>query len=216
MLSLASPVLTGHARGELLLPESLARYADGASVSVPVRAKGQGGASLRLRLDRTAPPGRYQAQLMLDGKANAVQIDIAAAPRIEIFPKRISFSGAPGESVRADLTVANTGNVAIDLPARFAVGLFDDDGLETAFVETYRRQTDDPTELMGTWLRSLRDGYAGLLKLRAKGSGTLSPEDERDATLSTRLPAGVKPGHSYHGIWKIGATHFRICVDVRR
>jgi hypothetical protein len=208
-LSSSHPALAGGV-GEIVLPDELA--AEAAGPAIPISLRGSRAAA-RLSLPSTSPPGRYAAQLRVGDETVPVELDIAPTPRLKVFPTSAHFAaGADGEA-SVDINVANVGNVAMDLPPRFVVGMFDDDGLEMAFVEAYREVTDDPAKLFGAFLRGLRFGYGGLLKLRiAKGAGSLAPGEERSVTLSAQLPETLKSGHSYHGIWKLGPVHYRITV----
>ncbi|HLL31494.1 MAG TPA: hypothetical protein VK403_10895 [Allosphingosinicella sp.] len=183
--------------------------------SLPLQAHSGGGASVSL--SRTTPPGRYKAQLRLGDETVPVELDVAPAPRLKVFPTTAHFTASPGGEASVDVTFANVGNVAVELPSRFVAGIFDDDGLEIAFVEAYRNDSDDPVRLLGSFLRGLRNGYGGLLKLRVgKGVGSLEPGDERTVKLSAHLPETLKPGHSYHGIWKLGPLHYRITVAAQK
>ncbi|MEA3037594.1 MAG: hypothetical protein QOE79_107 [Sphingomonadales bacterium] len=206
-LSSSHPALAGRV-GEIVLPDELAAEASGPAISL----RGSRAAA-RLSLPSTSPPGRYAAQLRVGDETVPVELDIAPTPRLKVFPTSAHFAAGADSEASVDINVANVGNVAIDLPPRFVVGMFDDDGLEMAFVEAYREETDDPARLFGSFLRGLRSGYGGLLKLRiGKGAGSLAPGEERSLTLSAHLPETLKPGHSYHGIWKLGPVHYRITV----
>jgi hypothetical protein len=216
-LSLSNPALAGHECGELVLPEELAAHSGSTVIPLPVRESRLDGPSIKLRLDRTAPAGKYQAELRLSGKTVPVTLEIAPAPRLSVFPLSADFVGKAGSEPVLEISLANEGNVAIDLPERSIVGIFDDEGLEAAFAETYRQDTDDPVQLVGHWLRKLRDGYGGLLKLRIdSGSFSLPPGAERTIKVSAQLPESLKRGHSYHGIWEIGPVHYRVTVAVQR
>ncbi|HEY5724156.1 MAG TPA: hypothetical protein VIT45_17740 [Allosphingosinicella sp.] len=215
-LSLSNSALAGHECGEIVLPDALTAHC-GATLSLPVRNSCADGASLRLRLAPTAPAGRHLAELRLSGKSFPVELDIAPRPSLRAFPSSAHFAGKPGDNPAIEMSLANRGNVAIELPARAATGIFDDIGLETAFAETYREKSDDPAHLLGSWLRALRGGYGGLLKLRiGAGAGNLEPGEERSFEISAHLPECLKPGHSYHGVWKLGPLHYRITVAVQR
>ncbi|HEY4263986.1 MAG TPA: hypothetical protein VGM72_01605 [Micropepsaceae bacterium] len=216
-LSLSNPALAGHECGELVLPEELAAHSESAVIKLPVHSRRSDGPSLKLRLDRGAPAGKYQAQLRLAGKSVPVTLDIAPAPRLSVFPLSADFTGKAGSDCELEMTLVNKGNVAIELPERSIAGIFDDEGLEAAFAETYRQDTDDPVQLVGHWLRKLRDGYGGLLKLRiGSGSVSLPPDTERTITVSAHLPESLKRGHSYHGIWEIGPVHYRVTVAISK
>jgi hypothetical protein len=166
-------------------------------------------------LKRTAPPGRYAAKLAVGDALLDVDLDIAPAPQLSFFPPKAWFSAAPGQEAALDVTITNIGNVAVDLPEQSVVGLFDDDGIEAAFVEAYRQLTDQPAEVFGTWFRSLRHG-CGLLKLHLKGGDTLLPGQERTVRITARLPEELRPGQSCHGIWRLGPVPYGIGVTAQR
>jgi hypothetical protein len=200
-LSLSNPALAGHECGELVLPEELAAHSGSPVIPLPVRESRLDGPSIKLRLDRTAPAGKYQAELRLSGKTVPVTLEIAPAPRLSVFPLSADFVGKAGSEPVLEISLANEGNVAIDLPERSIVGIFDDEGLEAAFAETYRQDTDDPVQLVGHWLRKLRDGYGGRLRklLATAGGGaddqgkrTASGESQARSFLSRHL--GNRPG----------------------
>ena len=212
-LSLSSAALAGHDYGGVVLPDALARYSRCATDTLRVRHRCSEKPSLRLRLDSTTPPGRYPAQLRLSGKSVPAEIEIAAAPDLAAVPAGAKFVARPGSDATAEFTLINKGNVAIEFPERFEAALFDDALLETAFAELSRQESDDPVQLVGSVLRSLRSLYGGILTLRvAEGAGPLPPSAERILRLSARLPKGLKPGHFYHGMWKLHKLRFRIKV----
>jgi hypothetical protein len=216
-LSLSSPALAGHEAGEIVLPEALGARCGGARQVLAVRQRRCQDPEMRLRLAETTPAGRYEAKLYLDGKAVPVQLDIEPVPSLDTFPSRAEFAAKAGKNAAAEITLTNTGNVAVELPEAMVAGLFDDDGLENAFVETYRCDSDDPVVLAGTWLRALRGNHAGLLKIRvAAGAGMLAPGEERTIGLAAQLPETLKPGHSYHGVWKQRPIRLRLHISVQR
>ena len=216
-LKLSSESLQGHESVELELPPTLLPFADSQTLSLPVRSSRQSGSTLRVGLARTTPPGRYPAELRLSGKTVPVEFEIAPAPRIDVFPVSVDFTGVAGADAEVELSVSNRGNMPVEIPERSVAGIFDDDGLELAFAETYREETDDPVRLLGCWLRSLRNGYGGLMKIRAvEGAGLLPPAGERRVRLSAHLPSILRRGHSYHGTWRLGPVVLRVTVAIRK
>jgi hypothetical protein len=216
-LSFAGTEIAAGDGGRLILPDSLQRYADTSEIPVSVRATRRGTRRMRMRLSRATPPGRYPAELEIAGRRYPLTLDVAEAPRLRISPLSATFAGRPGDTAEVELTFTNGGNVAMTVPETIAVGLFDDDGIEAAFADTYRQESDNAQELVGHWLRKLREGYGGLLKLRVvEGAGELAPADSRTVRISTALPKKLKPGHGYHGVWEFGPVFYRIAVTVQR
>src|SRR5215471_194489 len=126
-LTMSSFALVSGDRYELVLPGELSAYAAGGIVQI--RVPRQGAARLRISLDRRTPPGRYTAELRSAGRAHSVDIEIAPASRLRVFPLSIDFAATPGATCQAQITLANEGNVSIMVPERAIVGLYDDEGL---------------------------------------------------------------------------------------
>jgi hypothetical protein len=216
-LTLTSALLAAADEGELVLPETLAAFAESRTVAVPVRRRRDGSVKLKLRLPPTTPPGTYTAELHAAGEVHPVSIEVAPAPRLRIDPPSTDFVAEANGTAEARVTLTNDGNVAIEVPERVAIGLYDDEGLETAFADTYRLDTDDPMKLLGNWIRKLREGYGGLLSMQVvTGAGRSEPGDVRALVLRLAFRNGVKAGHSYHGTWELGPVIHRINVTVRR
>ena len=89
------------------------------------------------------------------------------------------------------------------------------DGIELAFAQTYRLDTDDATQLVGQLLQKLREGHGGLLKIRIDGAGPLDAGANRVLTLRAHLAQKLKPGHSYHGSWRLEPLRIKVRVSVR-
>jgi hypothetical protein len=216
-LSFTGPELGESDSCAVILPDSLQRYAEARAVPLAVRTGRTGAKGLRMRLARTTPPGRYAAELQVSGKSYPLTLDVASAPRLRIFPLSADFEGKSGETAEAEVNFANDGNVEITVPETVAVGIYDDHGIEAAFADTYRQDSDNAEVLVGHWLRKLREGYGGLLKLQiVEGAGALEPGQQRVIKIATRLPKKLKPRHSYHGIWEFGPVFYRIGVTVQQ
>lgn len=214
-LALSDRALADHDSGEIVLPDSLAAYCPSATVSLPVRHRASRPAALRLRLHRTAPPGRHRAELRLAGKSIPVEIDIAPASHVRIEPGSLDFVGEPGASVEARIRLANDGNVPVAFPERSAAALFDGGAPAKALIETCRRGSDDALQTLGVWLGALRAGCSVIDLSIAEGAGDLPPGTERELMVRTRLSDKLLPGHSYHGLCDLGPAYCLIGVYVR-
>jgi hypothetical protein len=192
-----------------------AAHVDRTPVRIRRRRRGTGRSPLRIKIDRTTPPGDYEAVLRAGGERYPARITVEATPRLSAGPAEIRFAGAPGDEADARLTLINTGNVAIDVPRSASVGIYDDDGIEQAFAQTYRLETDDANQLVGHLLQKLRDGHGGLLKINVDGAGPLDGGATRVLSLRVQLAPKLKAGHSYHGVWSLDPLHVAVAVILR-
>jgi hypothetical protein len=171
----------------------------------------------RFRLHSSTPPGTYTATLVSSDQVRPVTIEVTAAPRLSAMPGTIGFAARPGAGARARVAMANQGNTELVISARGLVGLYDDDGIELAFAGTWRQPQDQPASLSGYWLSKLREGHGGITLLDViEGAGPLAPGDTRMITVATTLSEQLKPGHSYHGFWRVGPSKLAIVVVVER
>ncbi len=180
------------------------------------RRRASGRPPLRIRISHATPPGDYEAVLRSGEVRYAARITVEAAPRLHMTPAGLRFEGAAGDAALARVLLANTGNVAIDVPKSISVGIYDDDGVEQAFAQTYRLETDDPTVLVGHLLHKLREGHGGLMKIHIDGAGPLEAGGHRELTLRAELAAKLRPGHSYHGVLSLDPLQAAVAVIVRR
>ena len=184
----------------------------------PFRVRGSAGRGprrLKLKLDPTAPPGQYKAVIGSGDKSQEVLVTVQRAPRVSVSPSQVQFSGAPLAKVEEAITFWNRGNVAFQLPDFVPIGLFDDDGLETAIASTYRQKPESLEEIAGHFFSRLREAHGGMLKLSVVSDGkTLEPGKALTARLCGALPGGLRPGHGYHGVWSTDFANIGIGVAV--
>jgi hypothetical protein len=184
----------------------------------PVRARTrrfQGAVSLRVRIDRRTLPGIYSATISSGGDSFRSEIRVEPRLRLRASPAGLLFHARPGEDASVDLTLENTGNVEADIPETISFGIYDNQGIETALASTYNQDTHDIQQLVGHFVDKLRDGYGGLLKVRVvSGGGKLRPGEGRRIRMTSRLPAKLKQGHAYHGVWMIETLHASVSVIV--
>jgi len=215
-LRLAGLLISLVEKAHLLIPAALSKDGEPEKVQAGVLQRA-GGVHVHAQLAPDTPPGEYPTQMQIDGATHEVTLRVEAAPRLRARPNRSVFGGHPGGAAKATVTLVNLGNVSIDIPDVAVVGMYDNDGLEEAFAGVYRQESNDPLFLIGHLIRGLREGSGGLLKLRLDpGAGELAPGAERVVTFKTNLPEKLKPGHSYHGVWKLGPMHHSIGINVHR
>jgi hypothetical protein len=172
---------------------------------------------LRVRLAANTPPGLYKAVAKIKGKSVPIEIHVEERTRISVTPTLLAIAGNPGDKVNITTLFINRGNTTIEIPRTDAIGIYDDKGIETAFASTYRQDNDDVINLLGHFVGKLREGHGGLLKLRiTNGYGALSPEERTAVEIEAQVPSKLKPGHHYHGVWRIASINYAIKLAVKK
>lgn len=171
----------------------------------------------KLRLDPLTPPGQYHAVLKTRGSPLPIEINVETDSRAVILPSKLSLSGAPGDKIKLKVQFVNRGNTSFDIPQTASVGVYDNNGIETAFASTYRQDTENFEELATHFVKVLRDGHGGLIKLRIlEGQGALAPAARAAVVIEVQLPSKLKPGHHYHGRWRTSLFTLPITIAVTK
>ncbi len=173
-------------------------------------------AHTRLCLDPATPPGDYTAVLDLaDGRQHEITVSVQQQPRSRITPNELRFTGSPGDAVSARLLLENRGNIAISVNDTLITGVFDDNGIETAFASTYRMKTEDLNKIASNFFERLRGAHGGLLRLQViEGAGETRPSDCRVLTINTKLSSKLHRGHGYHGVLQIGENNIAVHLQI--
>lgn len=184
----------------------------------PLRARrARGHQQLKLRLRPDTPPGDYLATLHAGERSWSALVRVLPHPRVQMVPAELSFSGAPGARATCLAVLLNEGNVAIELPKVVPVGIFDDDGVESAFAATYARGAETFDDFFGTFHGRLREAHGGLLKLRlVRGAGKLAPCSSVALEVTAELPEALTRGHRYHGVWSTDFSTIAVSVTARK
>ena len=160
------------------------------------------GGGLRLRLLPHTPPGSYAAKLYVGDRSVDAMVQVLPAVQVTINPSELSFVGIPGGAVTALMTLVNAGNVAVELPNTAPVGIFDDEGVETAFAATYGKPIETFDSFVQIFHGKLREAHGGVMKLTVtRGAGMHLPGSSAVVEMSLDLPKDLKPGHRYHGVF---------------
>lgn len=171
------------------------------------------GGGLRLRLLPHTPPGNYAARLYVGDKAVDAMVRVLPAVQVTISPSELSFVGTPGSAVTALMTLVNSGNVAVELPNTAPVGIFDDEGVETAFAATYGKPIETFDNFVQIFHGKLREAHGGVMKLTVtRGAGVHPPGSSAVVEMSLDLPKDLKPGHRYHGVFSTDFTALSMSV----
>ena len=168
---------------------------------------------LKIKLDRSTPPGNYRSRLKSSAPDIPVEIEVQASIALSMSPAQLILEGSSGTKVTSSVIFTNKGNVSLDIPRNHHLGIYDDDGVESAFASTYRMDEDEPLKLLGNFIHKLRDGYGGLLKLRIiKGYGALPAGASRKVSIEIALQTKLLPRHNYHGVWSLFNSNFAVAI----
>jgi hypothetical protein len=188
------------ASGAPLLYLSLSKsrpYAE--PVIVQAESAGQTATLLRVSLPET-PPGKYDGICQIGKERFTTSIEVEAETLLIASPTHLRLRGAPGERVSAEITIINSGNVAVDIPARLKLGLLDLKAPERAFGVALQERAKDGYERINRFTEELAASHSGRLTLVVdQGAGTLDPGELRRLQISLTVPERVKAGRLYSG-----------------
>jgi hypothetical protein len=215
-MALVSSLLNGKSAVNVALPDRLADLVGSRTVRASVRERPGEEGRIRVRLPRTTPPAVYDGAVETDADSPSIPLAIEVLPfrRLKVSPANLNFAGKPGSDASAAFALVNAGNTPFIVPERAHVGIYDNEGLETAFAGAYRAETDDPMEMLKVFLGKLRDGHGGLLKLRIADSGPVQPGERRIFTAIAHLHEKLKSGHDYHGAWMLQDLNYAVSVNI--
>src|SRR5260221_12842729 len=92
-------------------------------------AHGRTRATMRLTLDPTTPPGRYEAELGGGAQTERLLLQVLANWQLRIIPDAVTVAPSAGEKLGLQAVVTNQGNMELKLPATQSVDLDDTRGL---------------------------------------------------------------------------------------
>lgn len=157
---------------------------------------------LRTHVPRSTPPGTYRATVEIDGEEREVEIEVEPEAFLSIFPALLKITAAPGAQVGEQLTIANLGNVPVDIRGAYGFGVFDEEGAERAVGKMMTAGEDE--RRADVLANAAAEEHGGIVRVKVEsGEGELPPGETRSLDVSFHIPPKVRPGHSYTGIWPL-------------
>jgi hypothetical protein len=165
--------------------------------------------ALRLELASTTPPGSYTGLVRLPAGEWPLAIEVASSPRLVAASETVTVTADPGGDGETELEVGNAGNVPFEVPAVYAFGLFESDGIDRSIGKALRADARG-LERGDVLADELAASHGGLVRVRVhEGSGTLTPGEARTLRVSMRPDEGISPRCTYIGYWRV---HEPTCV----
>jgi hypothetical protein len=158
---------------------------------------------VRLNLPSDTPPGTYSARMNIGGRDQAVEIVVEPEIVLRLLPARLVFDARPGERVPFELTLMNTGNVAVELRSAYAFGVFDVAGPERAIGKMVG-EVGEGKRRIDVLADAVAEEHGGLVRVKVeKGAGEIVPGTSQDLAVTIYVPERLRPGHTYWGTWPI-------------
>jgi hypothetical protein len=185
-------------------------------VQLTVAGRATGRAQLRLRLDPSTPPGRYEGQVKLGGLVRPVAIDILAEAKLAIRPAPLVVDAAQGLDQVAMVGFANQGNVPLTIDLNGVYPLAEEapvapDRLETA------GEAGNPLGMIFDKLTGREPAPAlvpfGVLELAMPAGGVaLAAGATWAGPVSLKLPKTLSASARYHCFAPVYASDLHIVV----
>lgn len=177
----------------------------------------RGTPAMKLRLRPDTPPGDHEAMLHAGERSWPVRVHVLPRVAVKMTPAGLHFTAEPGARATCLAALVNEGNVAVELPRVAGVGIFDDNGIESAFAATYAQESDSLDDFFETFHRRLREAHGGLMKLSlTRGAGSLEPGASAAIEITAQLPEKLARGHRYHGVWNAGFANVAVKVTASK
>jgi hypothetical protein len=169
---------------------------------------------LRLALPTSTPPGTYAGTIRLGERPHKVAVEVEPRLQLRFSPVGLMLRGAPGSAVRGGFTLLNTGNVAFQVRTVYAFGVFDVDGLDNAFGQTFRARLGTGERRIDRFAEALTEGHGGLVRVKiVKGAGEVPPNSVREVEGSFRLPDRMRPGRVYGGTMPLNYARYGVRIE---
>ncbi len=210
----ASAVVAIEPSGDRVVPVTLQLAGGPAMYRASVRPLGAGTSELRLKLPRETAPGTYTGQATVGGAQRAVVVEVEPVVRIQIQPKRTSFSGAPGSRSPFKIVIANGGNVPFDVPKSSALDLDSAEGQDRALGRSLRATLGPGERRVDRFFEELRDDHGGEARVVVtEGAGALGAGESRGLSCLLEIPDTAQVGRSYLGAWQLANASHVVVVD---
>jgi hypothetical protein len=169
---------------------------------------------LKLNLPRNTPPGKYTGLVMLGDVEQEVVVDVEAEIFLRLFPERLIRPARAGERLSIELSLANMGNVPVEIRGAYAFGLFDVGGVERAIAKTVTAQIGaDGRGRADAFADAVSDEHGGMVRVKVdEGAGQVAPNEVRELHLTLAIPDRVRPGHTYWGTWPLHNLRYYVRI----
>jgi hypothetical protein len=169
---------------------------------------------LRLSLPTSTPPGTYAGTIRLGERPYKVAVEVEPRLQLRFSPVGLVLLGAPGSAVSGGFTLFNTGNVAFEVRRLYAFGVFDVDGLDNAFGQTFRARLQPGERRIDRFAEALGEGHGGLVRARiVKGAGEVPPNSIREVGATFRLPDRMRSGRAYAGTLPLDYARYGVRIE---
>jgi hypothetical protein len=155
---------------------------------------------VQMTLPPRTPPGRYRGTVEIAGEKREVVIEVEPEVELRLVPDQLSIHASPGDEAPAALTIANAGNVSVELRRAYAFGVFAAGGLERALHHAYTDDRPEGETRIDYLAERLAEEHGGLVRVRVEeGAGRLEPGHTREVLLRFQVPPRLRPGRTYTG-----------------
>ncbi|HEY2594952.1 MAG TPA: hypothetical protein VGK33_13735 [Chloroflexota bacterium] len=205
---LAEPTLAEMRRTE----DGLRLSAAASPLFLNVPANGVAGGRMRLRLDATTAPGRYEGEVRMGDITRTIVIEVLPETKLDVRPSPVVVDASQGRDQPVTARFENRGNVPLHIDAAGTYPLFREiaGGAEHVGPEAVSPLGGLLEQLIGRTPNLAPDGEAELAS--PNGPLSLAPGESSFATLALKLPEGMSPTDRYHVFAPLYASDLHIVI----
>ena len=169
---------------------------------------------LRLSIPASTPPGTYNGTIRIGDTIHDLAVEVEPFVQLRFIPATLVLRGAAGSSVPRGFTLFNTGNTAISLREVHAFGVFDVNGIDDAFGQTFRAELKPRERRLDLFAEALAKGHGGLVRVRIhKGAGKVLPATANQIEATFRLADRMRAGRTYAGTFSIDYAPYGVRIE---
>ena len=170
---------------------------------------------IRVAVPSSVAPGIYEGTLTIDGDERAVELEVEPSPQLRVVPEQLRVEARPGDVVRTNLTMLNSGNEPVNVRRVQAFGIFMEGGVERALRRAYVRTLEATERRVDIIADNLAAAHGGLVRMTiTEGAGSIEPGAVQPLDVELKIPAELDAGSIYSGNWEMPGLVYPVRITV--
>lgn len=191
----------------------------GLSIGGALAPGAAGNVPISFSVDRTTPPGRYEAVFLLGGEERRLEIEVLPDEAIQIIPRTVAIAGPPGGVAYESVVLRNAGNIPAEIDVLGVLVLQEQEQICLSLQYALERTKGHPEEgahrvFLDALASRLGERKTDLARVRvADGPCRIAPGDSAHVRLAFHLPGNMAPGRQYRALLKAATAQLFVRIS---